>query len=119
MVDYWIVGMSLYGCLVFLLLVNLSLRMAIPKERSLWVCRMIFTTYVIQLVGLWAFSTFSSTVSASLFAIGGFSFIFMTLFMSFFIVAIFAPRETSARNGMIFFYFRLRLLGVLSWAFGD
>ncbi len=117
--DYWIVGMSLYGCLVFLLLIHLSLRLSVPKERTLWVCRMIFTTYVIQLVGLWAFSTFSSTVSASLFAIGGFSFNFVTLFIIFYIVAVFVPRESSARSGTIFFSFRSALFRAMLWVFGS
>jgi hypothetical protein len=90
--------------------------MAVHKERSLWVARMIFTTYIIQLLALWVFSTFSATVSGSLATIGVLSFVFMTLFMAFYTIAVYVPREKSA--GTMFFSFRSRLLRALSWVFG-
>ena len=119
MIEYWIVGMSLYGCLVFLLLVNLSLRLSVPKERSLWVARMIFTTYIIELVGLWAFSTFQATVSESLGVIGGFSILFLTLFVAFIIVAVFVPGEVSRGNRTMFLSFRALILRAMVRIFGD
>jgi hypothetical protein len=80
---------------------------------------MVFTTYLIELVGLWAFSTFEAAVSNSLIGIGGLSLFFLTVFMVFFIVAVLSPREPSLKNNPFFSSLRSIPVRALFWIFGD
>ena len=66
--------------------------------------------------GLFYFFKYCLSVA---FAIGGFSFNFVTLFIIFYIVAVFVPRESSARSGTIFFSFRSALFRAMLWVFGS
>ncbi|MBI5613629.1 hypothetical protein HY947_01785 [Candidatus Gottesmanbacteria bacterium] len=95
MIDYWIIGISFYGFLVFLILVSLALRMTPQSQRSGWIVRMVFTTFFIQCIALWVFSTVSSTVAQSIVVIIVLSLIFTKFLMVLFIVCVYSPIEAS------------------------
>lgn len=95
MIDYWVIGTSVYGFAVFLLLMSLSFRQVPQSERSGWIVRMAFSAYVVQMIVLAVFSSYSPTVSASLVLIGVLSLVLTKFLIAVFIVVIYRPIEGS------------------------